>query len=285
MDLFEAHRANPDIFTQFSMKDALFLHYKCPQTDKILQLYSKHIQFGFTLSGQRYLQHGNQKWVANPKKGSLLKKCAFLQELPDDHAGWNVFTFYLKDEYLRSIFDEYRPHLSLEGLPDPNKEMIEEFEIDDQIRSCYESLIPYFGQKKPLPESILEGKFKELLFNIFSHPGNKHILAYVSKIADRYQTPIWEVMEENYLYDLKISDFANISGRSLAAFKRDFKDYYKTSPGRWLTERRLKRAKFLLETTEKTIKEIAFDCGFSNVSHFSRVFKEHFQKSPSQIFT
>jgi len=283
MDLYELQLSNPKLFPQFSVKDTLVLYYSCPQRDEIMQLYSKHIQIGFTLSGKRIQKHGDQVWVSSPKKGGLIKKCAFLQELPADYSGWDIMVFYLKDDYLRSVFDEFRSHLSLTDLPEPNDEMIELFEINERIRSCYESFLPYFGTDKPLPESLLENKFKELLFNIFSHPENKHILAYILKIVDRYQTPIWEVMEENYMYDLKIQDFANLANRSLSTFKRDFKKHYQTTPGKWLTNRRLKRAKAFLETTEKTISEVAFECGFKNTSHFSRVFKKKFNTSPSAL--
>ncbi|MGM0532688.1 MAG: helix-turn-helix transcriptional regulator [Bacteroidota bacterium] len=248
-------------------------------------MYAKHIQINFTLSGKRIQRHGNQRYLYSPSKGALLKKCAFLQELPADYDGWNVLAFFLKDDYLRSVFDEFRPHLSLNDLPEPNKEMIESFEVDDNIRSCYKSFLPYFKNDKTLPDSVLENKFKELLFNIFSHPENKHILAYILKITDRYQTPIWEIMEENYMYDLKIRDFANLANRSLSTFKRDFQKYYKTSPGKWITNRRLERAKAFLETTDQTITEVAFDCGFSNTSHFSRVFKQKFNASPSDFQT
>lgn len=248
-----------------------------------MQLYSKHIQIGFTLSGKRIQRHGNQKWVSSPDKGSLIKKCAFLQEMPADYHGWDVLVFYLKDDYLRSIFDEFRSHLSLNNLPEPNKEMIEDFEVDNQIRGCYKSFIPYFNSENPLPESLIENKFKELLFNIFSHPENKHILAYILKIVDRYKTPIWEVMEANYMYDLKIQDFANLANRSLSTFKRDFREHYKTSPGKWITNRRLKRAKAFLSTTEKAVSQVAFESGFKNASHFSRVFKTKFNVSPTEF--
>jgi len=248
-----------------------------------MQLYSKHIQIGFTLSGKRIQRHGNQKWVSSPDKGSLIKKCAFLQEMPADYHGWDVLVFYLKDDYLRSIFDEFRSHLSLNNLPEPNKEMIEDFEVDNQIRGCYKSFIPYFNNENPLPESLIENKFKELLFNIFSHPENKHILAYILKIVDRYKTPIWEVMEANYMYDLKIQDFANLANRSLSTFKRDFREHYKTSPGKWITNRRLKRAKAFLRTTEKAVSQVAFESGFKNASHFSRVFKTKFNVSPTEF--
>jgi len=282
MDLFELQKSNPDIFQQFSMKDTLFLYYRCPQRDEIMQLYSKHTQFAFTLSGKRIVHHGNSSCTIDPKKGFLIKRCAFLQELSPNYEGWDVLVFYLKDNYLRSIFDEFRPHLSFTNLPQNNDSMMDFFAIDDQTRNCYTSLIPYFGKDKVLPESIIESKFKELLFNIFAHPENKHILAYILRIVDKYQTPIWEVMEANYMYDLKIQDFANISNRSISTFKRDFKEYYKVAPGKWITERRLKLAKSLLETTRKSISDVVFDSGFNNASHFSKVFKERFQISPSE---
>lgn len=282
MDLFEAHKSNPEVFQQFSMKDTLFLYYSCPQRDKIIQLYAKHTQFNFTLSGTRKFHHGDTSCTAGPEKGLLIKRCAFLQELSPNYEGWDVLVFYLKDDYLRSIFDEFRPHLSLSHLPETNESIMDTFTIDDHTRNCYISLIPYFGKGKVMPDSILENKFKELLFNIFSHRDNKHILAYIMQIVDNYQTPIWEIMEANYMYDLKLQDFANISNRSLSTFKRDFKEYYKTSPGKWITERRLKRAKSLLETTSKSIGDIVFESGFCNSSHFSRIFRERFHLSPSE---
>ena len=283
MDIFELQKSNPELFPQFSVKDTLFLHYTCPQRNKVLPFFSKHISFAFTLSGKRIQSHGNHRLVASPNKGSFLKKCAYLQELPDDNDDWDVLLFYLKDGYLRSIFEEFRSHLSLNNLPEPNKEMIESFEIDEQIRSCYKSFLPYFGSNKPIPESLLENKFKELLFNLFSHPDNKHILAYILKIVDRHETPIREIMEENYMYNLKVKDFAKLANRSQSTFNRDFKKYYKTTPGKWLTNRRLKHAKSILETTNKTVSQTAFECGFTNVSHFSRVFKEKFNEAPSSF--
>ena len=281
MDLYELQITNPKLFPQFSVKDTLILYYSCPQRDEIVQLYSKHIQILFTISGKKIQRHGDKTWMHGPNKGGLLKKCAFLQELPANYDGWEALTFYMKDGYLRSIFDEFRSYLPLNDLPEPNTEMVEMFEINDQVRNCYKSFLPYFENTRPLPETLLENKFKELLFNIFSHPENKHILAYILKIVDRYQTPVWEVMEENFMYDLKIQDYANIANRSLSTFKRDFKKHYQTTPGKWLVNRRLQRAKAFLETTDKPISDVAYECGFKNRSHFSRVFKKKFKSSPS----
>jgi AraC-like DNA-binding protein len=87
-------------------------------------------------------------------------------------------------------------------------------------------------------------------------------------------------MEANYMYNLKLSEYAQLANRSLSAFKREFAAFYGTSPGKWLAEKRLARAKSQVETTQKSISEIAFENGYENNSHFSRVFKKRYGKSP-----
>lgn len=283
MDIYKFHTSNPDIFRQFSIKDILFLYYHCPQKEKILQLHSPYNQFTFSISGRRIFHQGGHKYIVNEKSGFLLRRAAFLQEMDENIKGWELIAFYLKDDYLKRIFNEFRPHLQLNDLPDPPKEMIITMDIDERIRNCYLSLIPYFVQTQPLPEQLLEIKFKELLYNVFINPNNQNILSYVNSLADGYIIPIWEVMEANYMYNLKLSEFAELAGRSLSRFKREFSEFYGTTPGKWLSGKRLKYAKSLIETSQKTISEIAFESGFSNLSHFSRVFKNQFGTSPSQF--
>lgn len=224
---------------------------------------------------------GTKTQIASENQGFILKRCAYLQEMPPDYSGWDVMVFYLKDDYLKKIFEEFRPFLKLNNLPEPPLDLSLPFQIDDDIRNCYKSLLPYFKSKRPLPEEILEAKFKEMLFMIFSHPENPHILSFISKISDEYVTPIWEVMEENYRYNLTIAEYAAIANRSISTFKRDFYEYYKTTPGKWLTQRRLQLAQLKLETSDLSIREITFDCGFENPSHFSRIFKTKYCKTPT----
>ena len=155
--------------------------------------------------------------------------------------------------------------------------------VNETMRAFCLSIVPYFKQKVPPSESLLELKFKEIIFVILSDPENAGLLSYVLSIVDQQKTPIWEVMEANYMFNLTIEEYARIAGRSVAAFKREFNEYYGTSPGKWLTNRRLEHTKLLLTTSKKTIGEIIYDSGFENVSHFSRVFKENYGVSPLQF--
>lgn len=52
-----------------------------------------------------------------------------------------------------------------------------------------------------------------------------------------------------------------------------------------IREIRLERAHQLLVAEAGTISEIAYSVGFKSISHFSRVFKEHFKMNPSEVET
>lgn len=281
MNIYDIHKNNPDVFQQLSLKDQLFLYYKCPQTEQIIKLYSNYNQLAFTISGKRIIHHGDNKWVLDEDNGFLMKRCAFLQELPGDYSEWEVLVMYLEDKYLKNVFEDLRAYLNLENLPDPEPGMIQVIHMNENIRNAAYSLLPYFNRSHQLPETIFEGKFRELLFNILAHPENRNILAHVNQIASGYRIPVWEVMEANYMYNLTISEFAEIAHRSTATFRREFEAYFHTTPGKWLTEKRLARAELLLRTTSRQISDITFDSGFANVSHFSRIFKKKFGESPT----
>ena len=119
-----------------------------------------------------------------------------------------------------------------------------------------------------------------MILAVFSDPANADLLAYVNAIDDQFKTPLWQVMEANYTFNLSIEEFARIAQRSVATFKREFYEYYHTTPGKWLTQKRLEYAKHLLDTSKKNVSEIADESGFENVTHFSRIFKEKYGLSP-----
>lgn len=272
--------SDPKVFRKFKVKDTLFVHYNCPQQDKILELYSDHNQFLFTLSGKKIFHHGDDTFLATRDTTFFLKRCAFLQELPPDYSGFEVLVFYPEDDFLRIIFDELRPYLPLNGLPGISDKMFMQVVIDEQARASYQSFIPYFDNGNEIPESIIEAKFKELIFNILIHPANRQVLAYMKGIADDVLTPVWHVMESSYMRHLSIAEYARLSNRSLAKFKRDFYTHYHTTPGKWLIERRLKRAGQMLGTSQLSIGEVAYLSGFQNVSHFSKSFKDKYGMPP-----
>ena len=90
-------------------------------------------------------------------------------------------------------------------------------------------------------------------------------------------------MQDNFCYNLKLEVYAELSNRSLSAFKRDFEKVFHSTPGKWLLEKRLHYALHLLNNLNKTVGEAAFESGFQSPSHFSRAFKIRFGKGPTAM--
>ncbi len=273
--------ADPVAFKQLAVKDALFLHYRCPQVDKHIQLFSHYNEIMFTLEGSRTMHHNGKSWILTKHSCLLTRKTAYLQELPE-LVGWEVLAFYFQDDFFRQVVTEYHQYLPLKNLPEPPRDMLIEINVNETTQAFFYSILPYFKQTIHPSEGLLELKFKELLFNLFLDPANAEVLAYANSLMHVSKVPLWQIMESNYMFNLTIDQFARMAHRSTSVFKKEFTEYYKISPGKWLTQKRLEHARSLLETSQKSVSDVAFNSGFENLSHFSRIFKQKYGKSPLQ---
>lgn len=91
-------------------------------------------------------------------------------------------------------------------------------------------------------------------------------------------------MQQNYKFNASMERFAFLTGRSLSAFKRDFKTVFNETPHRWLVKRRLQEAHFLIKTKRQKPADIYVDLGFEDLSHFYFAFKKEFGETPAEIF-
>lgn len=75
-------------------------------------------------------------------------------------------------------------------------------------------------------------------------------------------------------------DLAAAAKLSCGYFCQSFKDSFGCPPHSYIVRRRVERAKELLETTTTPLSQIALDCGFSDQSHFSRIFRRVTGEAP-----
>ncbi|MEQ9365192.1 MAG: AraC family transcriptional regulator, partial [Leptospirales bacterium] len=89
-----------------------------------------------------------------------------------------------------------------------------------------------------------------------------------------------EFMLQHFDRPLSVEDFAQLTGRSNSTFLRDFKRCFGQTPRDWLLERRMDRARVMIEAGRTNITDIAADLGYESISHFIRNFKRRFGKTP-----
>lgn len=92
-----------------------------------------------------------------------------------------------------------------------------------------------------------------------------------------------EMIRENLETTLPIQQIADRLGVSYSKFRRVFKEYTDHSPAYYQMDLRLQRAKELLATTNRSIKDIAYQLDFSSPDYFSTKFKNKTGMKPSEF--
>ena len=90
-------------------------------------------------------------------------------------------------------------------------------------------------------------------------------------------------IEENFARDVSITEISEHMGMSVSYTGKLFKKNMGCSISQYLYKLRMERDKTLIESTTYLIYEIAEQVGYSDISHFSKKFKEYWGHSPQHF--
>ncbi len=93
-----------------------------------------------------------------------------------------------------------------------------------------------------------------------------------------YHALLW--LNENYSKAFRLDDLAEEVGVSKYHLSRTFKERIGKSIPSYINAMRVQKAVSLLQTTEDTVTEIAFECGFESLSSFFRAFRDCGMETP-----
>lgn len=121
--------------------------------------------------------------------------------------------------------------------------------------------------------------------------------AYIARILGEFFVKSWmdasdkeeivdrvvNYIEENYEQELSISELSKVAGLSEFYFSRLFKKYTGFTIHEYIIKTRVVNAKELLKSTNLSIREIAYQCGFSNESSLCNTFKKVTDMTPGNF--
>jgi transcriptional regulator GlxA family with amidase domain len=93
--------------------------------------------------------------------------------------------------------------------------------------------------------------------------------------------PLLRWMEENVHRELTLDDLAARATMSTRTLNRRFREQTGTTPLRWLRRSRIRRAQYLLETTDHSVERIALQVGFGSPTSFRDRFKRLVGTNPN----
>ena len=101
-----------------------------------------------------------------------------------------------------------------------------------------------------------------------------------SNKSDHYLQMCYDYMENTYGDELTVERLAEHLNISRSHLYRVFKSALGISPQRAIVDFRLEKASQLMEKENISLTEIALSCGFCDLSHFSKAYKEKHNRRP-----
>ena len=235
----------------------------------------------YCYSGELEIVENGRKTILRPGDCAFLRRDNRLWMHKRVRPGQPYRSFVLK--FSRKFLREFYQTLNKREIPAGaarNKTSLVKLPADRiDIRSLFESVIPYFDAEVKPSEEILKLKMIEGVYAILNT--DESLYASLFDFVEPWKIDIVEFLEQNYMNDLSMEDIAYYTGRSLATFKRDFKKVSELSPQKWLIRRRLEAAHRMISSGAKRVTEACFDVGFKNLSHFSKVYKDVYGVAPT----
>ena len=90
-------------------------------------------------------------------------------------------------------------------------------------------------------------------------------------------------IETHYRQKITLAELAHTSHLSQRHFTRIFQECLGRAPIDYLMQVRLQRATELLKHSDRTITDVAYECGFSDSNYFTRCFRKAMGQPPSQF--
>nr|WP_295926662.1 AraC family transcriptional regulator [uncultured Dyadobacter sp.] len=226
----------------------------------------------FTLetAGQKVsMRSGEMLLIRKNQLGQITKT-----PLPDQD--YQTIVISLQEDLLRQIALEERIQIQ-QKYTGPSNILIPR---NDFLEGYFQSIVPYIrNPSEKITNAMGILKVKEgvqLLLHAMPALSN-----FLFDFSEPHKIDLEKFMLSNFHFNLPVEKFAQLTGRSLAGFKRDFGKTFGMPPRQWLLERRLTEARHLIEKKNRKPSAFYLDLGFESLSHFSHAFKKKFGKTPT----
>lgn len=230
----------------------------------------------FIIQGEKYFHFGDKTICVNSNELILVKRGIYtISELVPDNGSFEALIIFIHDKFLQTIYNQSNTEIS------DSKTTYVKIYCNNLLQQFQSQYLNYFGGDFQGKQQILQLKLQELFLLLQNSNSSKEVNLFMSSCLNKESIEIEYIVKSNLFLPLSIEDYAKLCMRSLASFKRDFKKQLNASPKQWINQQRILYAVSLLNSSNKTVNEIAFECGFESTSHFIKLFKNQIGVTPN----
>lgn len=150
-----------------------------------------------------------------------------------------------------------------------------------------------FSVGEKIKELTIENSIKDAFSKEYTSSLLKNIILNIARIASETTNTkikndaalakgVIEYIQNHLTENINNEDIANYMNFNISYLNRVFKKYTKMTIHAFLLERRLELAMEKLKTETTSVSEIALSSGFTDIPHFTKIFKKYVGKTPSE---
>ncbi|SSW63054.1 AraC family transcriptional regulator [Achromobacter agilis] len=158
---------------------------------------------------------------------------------------------------------------------------------DETMRLLVQALLPSLMRREPGDEMFIEHLTLAMVAHLLRRYGQTGMRGADGRAAGKFSglsgpqlAKAAEYVEAHLAQNITLADIAKHCGMSRATFARAFKAAMGMTPFEWVRERRLEHAMGLLRRSDLSLADISAECGFSDQSHFARIFTRNVGLAP-----
>jgi len=149
------------------------------------------------------------------------------------------------------------------------------------IRSLFSDMHRGYALGPLYTEAMTTALIAELL-NINQTPAPA-VKAPSGKLSSAEMKKLDDFIDASQHSNLTTDNLAGTLGMPTAGFTKFFKASTNVTPYQYVLDRRVKKAQHLLGFSQRSLAQIAFDCGFSSQSHMTDVFRTRLGTTPGVL--
>lgn len=189
---------------------------------------------------------------------------------PDPDTGWNEY--YIGFE--GSIID----NIVTSGFLSKDNQILE-VGFNEELVSLFSRAIEIAETDRISAQQYLAGIVMHM-FGLISAISKNKIFEAANVVQKIEQAKI--IMNENVDKNIDSEELASKLNISYSWFRKVFREYTGYAPAKYFQALKLRKAKHLLVSTSQSVKEIAYQLGYSSTEHFFSQFKKNTGYTPNE---
>ncbi|MEJ5106420.1 AraC family transcriptional regulator [Chryseobacterium sp. MYb328] len=264
--------------TKFTLNNCEFSIYETHKAAFGVKLHFENIAFTAMLRGKKHMKLDNKTNYFDYFPGESILVApgeTMVIDFPEaDETPTQCISLSLNPDFIEDSLNYLNYNLpKVDETSQWNIQLDEYFLFNNQaLASATNNIMRIAMDDNSQKDIMADFALKELLIRLMQTQARSMVERNIVKNKSRIGFAV-DYIKRNLHQKLSIESIAKLAYVSKSNFFKMFKDELGTSPNDFILQERISKAKELLDT-QNSIKETAYQTGFSDTNYFTRVFKQ-----------